>query len=69
MWVPSHVGIEGNETADRIAKEAARRPAKFIPIPFRDWYSLVRRKLNGVWKREWQAESRTLRRIKANPGK
>ena len=31
-WTPSHVGIEGNEKADRAAVEAAAGPEKYIVI-------------------------------------
>ena len=57
-WVPSHIGIEGNERADRIAKEAACQPEEFIPIPFKDWYSNVRKRMYERGMKEWQNVSR-----------
>ena len=35
-WVQSHVCIRGNERADQVAKEVARRESEFMHIPYKD---------------------------------
>ena len=35
-WIPSHVGIEGNERMDTAATQAADRSAQFILVPYQD---------------------------------
>ena len=42
-WVPSHVGVEGNERANAEAKRVSQRAPEFIPIPYRNWFPELRK--------------------------
>ena len=53
-WIPSHIGIEGNEKADTKAKEAAKRRAELIPIYYKDYFSTIRSKVESVREEAWQ---------------
>ncbi|KAI5717307.1 hypothetical protein M8J77_003609 [Diaphorina citri] len=54
IWVPSHVGIAGNEEADRLAKEALTSTHPTInKIPIPDYKAYSKRKILSAWNSEW----------------
>ena len=50
-WVPSHIGIKGNEKADELAKQALNFNVLDLKVPYTDLKVIV----NSVSKQEWQA--------------
>ena len=56
IWCPSHVGIAGNERADRLAKQALTMSGLALPVPYGDIKSPIRSLVKTEWQREWDEE-------------
>ena len=57
-WVPSHIGILGNELADKAAREVIKQQ-NFLnfPLPRSDICSYIKRKSKENWKDRWKETS------------
>ena len=57
VWIPAHVGIQGNEKVDELAKTALSRAEDSNHlIPWSDLKQEVDNYLNVQWQREWDDE-------------
>ncbi|GBM96875.1 hypothetical protein AVEN_44392-1 [Araneus ventricosus] len=62
-WVPSHVGISGNEIADTAAKNVSA--VLVNPIPLKDFKHYINLTLHSIWANHWNSQSvNKLRSIK-----
>ncbi|XP_050499098.1 uncharacterized protein LOC126891791 [Diabrotica virgifera virgifera] len=66
LWIPSHIGIQGNEEADNAAKEAATSDSAECTETFTsaDVKAAVKRKVRYMWEEKWKVSSAKLREIK-----
>jgi ribonuclease HI len=51
-WLPSHIGIKGNEEADAAAKAALQRPVSNIRIPHSDFKPYTNL-MTDIWQNSW----------------
>ena len=43
-WIPSHVGVKGNEETDRAAVPAVTMAEELIGVYYQDWYPIIKKK-------------------------
>ena len=54
-WIPSHMGIEGNDRADCKAKQAAKQTSVLqAAIHYRDYYQPVKHCFNNKRREDWR---------------
>ena len=65
-WMPSHVGILGNELADAAAKRVTRAPySRRLPLPTNDFYHATYAFMHRKWQHTWdESDHNKLRKIK-----
>ncbi|GFO41939.1 RNA-directed DNA polymerase from mobile element jockey [Plakobranchus ocellatus] len=57
VWIPAHVGIQGNENVDKLAKAALNRAScSGKSICYSDLKPKINTYINSVWQRDWDAE-------------
>ena len=52
QWGPAHVGLTGNEKADRLANISSQAPQTQNPVTCREAKTLLHSRYNGDWKKQ-----------------
>ena len=56
LWVPAHVGVEGNEMADLTAKRALRDVELNVGIGVSECRSVIKKDITAQWQKQWENE-------------
>ena len=65
VWCPSHVGIPGNEKADRLARQALDTDEVYYEVPASDLKPLVKALVFDRWQHKWDEGQSKLKEIKS----
>ena len=64
-WIPSHVGIRGNELADQKARDSLFKPEPIdYKFPYNDYYPKVKSLVKKKWQERWDKKHNEERPIK-----
>jgi ribonuclease HI len=56
IWCPSHCGIQGNEVADNLAKQALSQSISNFKLPYTDFKNKIQRYCRSQWQSIWDDE-------------
>ena len=54
-WLPSHVGISGNEEADKVAKSSLNMQETKLKLPYTDFKPLINKYVKSKWQTSWNS--------------
>ena len=55
-WLPSHVGIRGNDKADKVAKSALSLQPSNLKLPYTDFKPAINKYLLNKWQLIWNTD-------------
>ena len=56
-WIPSHIGIQGNEKEDRAAKKALQIDMCKPKIPYTDLKPTIKKFISDKWQKSWDNQA------------